>query len=306
MRLAVAARRCLAGCLALLALAAPATFAADISPATVYAEALRIGQEVDLIKRHFKITGHATAAPVTADLQPRHVWQKTYLILIKLNLFRRKHGLTGFAPLIHEPDLKSDPRTAWGQTQRILTEIRIIKAYLDIPGAVGPIATVAGKRPIDVFNKLDEISHDLDLLVGEQVNPSVVYAEALRVDQDVDLLLRHVGTADIAFPPARNPAAKPKDSLRAAFAVMDQIQRLQRKLGLPGTDFTAFRDRDDAVSADVLNMVGMCVAEIQLVKAQLGLLHSLTPPAEYQAGKTPTEVAQLLSYMAAKLRLVEL
>lgn len=287
-----------------LLLGVAAVHAAEITSSTVYAQALQVEKEIELLRRHFNVTARNPVATVVADLQPRHVWQKTYGIMIKLNIFRRKHGLNGFAPVAIEPSLKLDPRITWAQTQRILTEIRIAKALLGIPGEVSPTAQVAGKQPIDVFNKLNQISYDLDALNGEAISPSYVYAEALRLDADINTIMRRTATVDAAVPPARNPAVEPKDSLQATFELMDEIQRLQRKLGIDTTDFSVFRKQDKIVPADVFGMVGLCLAELQLVKAKLGMQHSITPAAEFQQGKHPAEVVQLLGYAANKLHRV--
>lgn len=282
------------------------TAQAEITPSTVYAQAVQIEKEIELLKRYYNITLHNPVAPVEADLQPRHVWQKTYVILIKLSIFRRKHGLSGFSPLVHEPTIKQDPRNSWGQTQRILTEIKIIKAYLGIPGEVSPVAPMQGKRPIDVFNKLNQIAYDMDALNNEAISPSYVYAEVLRINEDVNDLMRKIGTADTAVPPARNPAATPVDSLAQAFVLMETIQKMQRQLGLETTNLDVFRKKDGVVPADVFNMVTLCLGEIQLVKARLDLAHSVTHPAEFHEGKTPAEVTQLLGYVTNKLRLIKL
>lgn len=295
----------LGGVIGSLGFSLPVQAAPEITPSTVYAQAVQIEKEVDLMRTHLKIKTQGTLKPVVADLQPRHAWQKAYLIMLKISQFRRKQGMSGFAPLSQEPELKTDPRTTWGQTQRVLAELRIVKTNLGIAGEVGPAARFEGKRPIDVFNKLNAISYDLDALIGEPTSPALVYAEARRINADINSLLRRTATADTAVPPARQADARPADSLMAAFALMEEIQRLQRHHGIETTDFGAFRKQEQVAPADVFNMVGMCIAEMQTLKAKLGLKHAITPPADYVAGKTPAEVQQLLLYEAAKLRLIQ-
>lgn len=278
----------------------------EISPSEVYTQVLQIEKEIDLLRSHDQVTGRNPVAPVESEFLPRHTWQKAYVILLKLSVFRRKHGLTGFAPVGLEPDLRLSPRVTWGQTQRVLTELRIIRTYLGIPGEVSPPTPVQGKRPIDVFNRLNQIAYDLDVLNGEPISPSYVYSEAMRINEDVNEILRRTNTADTAFPPPRQPDAQPQDALAATFTLMEEIQRLQRRLGSETVDFNAFRKTSGAVSADVLNMTTLCSAEIQIVKAKLGMTHVMTPAAEYSEGKTPVEVLQLLGYLSNRLRLITL
>ncbi|MFA7269415.1 MAG: hypothetical protein WC073_08735 [Sterolibacterium sp.] len=297
----------LAAALCAISCAAPAQAAeTEITSSTVYSQALQIEKEIELLRRHYKITVHHLVAPVEADLQSRHTWQKAYMVMVKLALLRRKHGLAGFSPVSREPDLRVSPRVAWGQTLRVLTEIKIIKGYLGIPGEVSLATKVAGKRPVDVFNKLNQISYDIDALNGELIGPSEVYAEAMRINEDVSDILLKTGTPDTAFPPPANPNALPKDTLAAAFALMDEIQRLQRQLGLETVDFSAFRKQDKIVPEDGFNVIGMCLAESLFVKAKLGMKHVTTPAAEYREGKTHTEVVQLLGYVTSRLRSVKL
>ena len=277
----------------------------EITPDMVYAQALQVEKEIALLKGFYNISAVNPVPPVEADLKPNHVWQKAYAIQLKLNIFRRKQGLPGFSPVTQEPDLKMSPRTAWGQVQRTLTEIRIIKTYLGIPGEVSPATPAHDIRPIDVFNKLNQISYDMDTLIGEAINPSYVYAEVIRTNEDVNGIMRITGTADIAVPPPRKPNAIPRDSLVAVFFLMDEIQRLQNELGIETTDFGVFRKTDNVVPSDVFNMVTLCLAELQLIKAQLGMKHTFTVPAEFHEGKTPAEVLQLLGYVTHKLSLIK-
>jgi hypothetical protein len=283
---------------------AAAAPAAEMTSSDVYVQAERIGQEIELVRRHYNVTVHNPVAPVEADLKFRHVWQKAYMILAKLSVFRHKHGLAGFAPLETEPEARPDPRINWSQTQRILTEIRIIKFYLGILGETGPVAKAEGKRPVDVFNKLNQIAYDMDALNGETIAASAVYAEAIRINEDIDAIIRRSGTIDNAVPPVRYPGAQPSDALAAAFGLLAEVQHLQRRLGITTTDFSAFSKSENVVQADVFNMIGMCLAELQLIKVQLGMKYNYTPPAEYIEGKSPAEVMQLLGYEASKLRLV--
>jgi len=267
---------------------------------------VQIEKEINLLKRHYHITATNPVTPIEAELLPRHVWQKTYIILIKTNIFLRRHALSGFSPVTQEPVLKIDPRENWGQIQRILTEIKIAKKYLGISAKVSPATAVKGKYPTDVFNKLNQVSYDMDTLNREPISPSYAYAEGLRLNEDINVIMQKTNSIDTAVPPARNEEAQPLDALKMAFILMGEIQRIQHQLGYASFDFNVFRkiDKETVVPADVFNMVSLCLGELQIVKAQLGMIHSITLPAELQKDKTPTEVTQFLGYMTNKLRLI--
>ncbi len=64
-----------------------------ISPSDVFSQAERIHQEVTLLKGHMGKANTTQEVTYQANLKPRHVWQKGYMVLIKLNIFRRLHGM---------------------------------------------------------------------------------------------------------------------------------------------------------------------------------------------------------------------
>lgn len=291
----------------LLLLAASAVRAeVAITPAEVFSQALLIEQETALVRQHYRITTPPRAvAPVAFDLQPRHVWQKAYLVQMKLVAFRRKHGMDAIAPVMVEPRELIDPRYTWAQVQRLLTEVRILHRILGIPGEVGAAPQVTEKRSVDVFNKLAEIEAQWDTITGATTDPSHTFAQALRLSEDVDALLHHLELFDNAVPPAKRPGATSADSLAQAFRLLTEVQRLQVRLGLPTTDFSAFSQGEGVTPADVINLVCLTLAELQQVKARVGLKHFITPAASFQEGKRPTDVEQLLGYITNKLALIQ-
>jgi hypothetical protein len=282
----------------------PTAHAVEATPNDVYAQAVRIEAEVESLKRHFKITGKARVEAKSGDLKPRHVWAETYVILLKLGKLRRKQGLTFIVPANVEPLLDMPPTQPWDMTQRILSEIAILKHRLDIPGQPPAALPMSGKRPIDNYNKLHQISGDLDLLVGTSTS-SDAYSEARRLHEDVTALLRHQRIFDEAVPPPRRDNLQPKDSLQAVFALIGEIQRIQRAHGLTTTDFKGFEMGDKTTSDDVLGQIELALAELQSIKARLGMAHAVTVLGSYEENKTPADVVQLLGYVTAKLREVQ-
>jgi hypothetical protein len=282
----------------------PTAHAADATPSDVYAQAVRIEAEVESLKLHFKITANAHSEDKSGDLKPRHTWAKSYVILLKLGKLRRKLGMTFIEPANIEPMLDMPPNQPWGMTQRILTELAILRFYLDIPGQPPAAVKTSGKRPIDAYNKLHHISGELELLTGA-VTPSEVYGEVKRLNEDVNAILRHQRIFEKAMPPPRRDNLQPKDSLKAVFALTDEIQRIQRIHGLTTTDFKGFDLGDKTTPDDVFGMIALALAELQRVKAQLGMSHHITLPGTWEENKTPADVVQLLGYITAKLREIQ-
>lgn len=275
--------------------------AAEATPSDVYAQAVRIEQEVAGLKHHFKIAGKAALIPRNGELKPRHVWTMSYVILLKLGKLRRKIGLSYIDPVGVEPLLDMSNNQPWGMTQRILTEIQILKFYLGIPGQAPSTTPVSGKRHIDVYNKLHQISDEMELL-STPITPSDVYAEVKRLNEDVSVVLRHLRIVEHAVPPPRRENLLPRDSLRATFEVLGEIQRIQRLHGLQTTDLKLFDTGDKAMPDDVFDLVVQLQAEWQTIKAQLGMAHHITMPAGYEENKQPSDVVQLLGYITEQLR----
>ncbi len=276
----------------------------EMTPSHVYSQAMQIEKEMELLKKHFSITTSKKSYPVTASLKPRHAWQKGYFILLKLNVLRSKNGLPRITPDTMEPVLVMQPGLVYEQTQRILTEFAIFKARLGITAQVSPAQTYEGKKPIDVFNKLHQVSMQMDILNDEEISPTYVFAEVMRVYEDIVTLLRWLNIPDHTYPPAKMVDVAPKDSLVAAFELLHEIQRLQRDVGVERTDFSIFKKKDNVLPSDVINIVGMALAELQTVKATIDLTSFITRAAEYHEIKTPADVHQLLRWTTRKLRLI--
>ncbi|MBF0621902.1 MAG: hypothetical protein HQL54_08235 [Magnetococcales bacterium] len=271
----------------------------------VYAEAVWIHKELSLIQRHMGVSALENVEQFNAVLKPHHVMAKSYLVLVKLNIFRSNNGLPRITPNALEPVRRLNPALVYGQTQRILTELRIIKRHFGINGQTPKPDVVPGKKPIDVFNRLHAISLDLDALNNQQIDPPYVFAEVMRLYEDVSYFLRQLGIKDNTFPPARQSNIIPGDSFKVSFGVMKEIQRIQRILGASHTSFSAFDKQQDVVPSDVFNMVSMCLAEFQIVKAHMKITR-ITPAAHLLTNnKTPDDIYQLLRWIRRKLRLVQ-
>ncbi|CAK0780565.1 hypothetical protein CCP3SC15_770016 [Gammaproteobacteria bacterium] len=185
----------------LLPAAAYATAGASITPNEVYAEVLRIERETALIERSLEISGGARTTAVEANLLPRHSWAQATVVLTKISLFKHQRGMLAVLPTTIEPYRDLDPFYSWAQTQRILSEITILKKWLDISGESEPVAPVSGKRPVDSFNHLRQLSAEWTLLIGGGILPAHVYGEAIHLIEETRALLTHLGIIDSATPP---------------------------------------------------------------------------------------------------------
>lgn len=92
-----------------------------ITPAEVFGQVLLVEQETELLRRHFQVTTPPRpATPVRAEIHPRHVWHKVYMVQTKLVVFRRQMGFEATTPVGVEPREHTDPSSTWAQVQRLL------------------------------------------------------------------------------------------------------------------------------------------------------------------------------------------
>ena len=274
----------------------------EITSSEVYSQVVQIDKEVELLKKHFGLRREKKADIYQGNLRPRHVWEKSYVVLVKINVLRKKLGLPRNEPNNIEPELHLSPGLVFEQSQRILAELRVLKKRLGVTAQVSAPEQFKGKQPVDVFNRLHHISYQLDVLNREEINPNYVFAEAMRIYEDIATLLRALQLRDHTYPPGKEQDVTPADSLAAAFELLAEIQRLQKTAGIERTDFSIFQKKELVLPSDVFNLVSMALAELQTVKAYRDLKHYVTPPAVTHERKTPNDVHQLLRWTARMLR----
>lgn len=279
-------------------------FESKIAPSEVFGEAETINRELTVIKQHFEVKAKASVEPIYVEFRPRHVWQLSYIILVKINVLRLKHNLPRVEEVALEPVADLNPDLVYEQTQRILTELRIFKKRLGITQTIKKAPTYSGKTPSDVFHKLLLISAELDLLIGRQIAPSDVFAQVMRLYADVSIIHDFLEIKDTTIPPKKKQNARPADAFATTAKFLDRVNRLQKSVGISRTDFDGFK-RKVYEPRDVFLLVGMTIAELQTIKAYLGIQHTITPPAKVHEGKRPADVEQLMGWAFSRLKLIK-
>jgi len=282
-----------------------AVIAVEPTPNDVYQKVYQISQEVQMIKRHFHIDNVAEEVNVTITLTPGHSWQKGYEILYKINHFRQKQGLSFISVPSREPSLKFPPMVAYEQAARIITELRILKYYLDITEEVATLPTFTGKVPTDVYNLLSHISSEMDILNGKTLTPSDVLTQAVRISEDINFILEALGIEHTVIPPKKNVGVLPGGSFENFLLLLVEIKRIQGLIGMSSIDFYALKPTNRQITpSDVFSIGGIALAELQPIKAYLGLKYALTPMAEYYENIEPADVQQLAGWSIRKLQLI--
>jgi len=283
------------------------TFAIEISPNQVYAKIFQIKQEINILKQYFNITEETQPSSLNITFSPRHTWQKTYEVLIKINILREKLGLPIMAVSSWEPLQHLKPFHVYEQALRILTELELVKFHLNIQEKSASTVNVVGKTVTDNFNLLNVISHQLDLLNQESFNPSHVFAQAMRINEEVDAIIEALELKDTTNPPPQHKAIEPKHVFQTALNLLQEIIRVKDLVALENIDLNAFEIKSEQLitPSDVFNLTGIILAELQPLKAYLQLKHTFTPTAHHYENKIPAQVQQVLGWVVLKLKLIQ-
>lgn len=277
---------------------------AEVTPNDVYEQIFKIKEEVNLLKRHFGTDEIKPVETFKMVLFPYHTWQKTYEILFKINLLREKYHFPIMAIPSQEPIKALMPVHVYEQTQRILTELTLLKFHLNIQEAVPRIPNFFNKTITDNFNLLNHVSYQLDLLNGTVFTPSLVFAQAIRIYEDIEVLLEALEIKDETIPPPRQVGILPKDTFETALRLLEDIRRVQNLANIEGVDLYAFKTEMTITPSEVFTMTGIILAELQLLKAHIGLRKAFTPIANYYRDRTPADVEQVLGWSLRKMRLI--
>lgn len=293
--------------LLILALFLNGAVAKDLTPNDVYSQVMLIKENIHQLLKYYDVKHDHEAMQnrvvVKTPLKPRNVWQKTYEIMIKINILRDEHHLPIIEPINMPPVANLNPDLVYEQTQRILTELKIFETRLSITIPKENLQKVKRKTPLDVFNALNGISLTIDELNKYKVTPSYVFGENMRVYDDISLILDTLNIEDNTIPAKKNIKSTPNDTANTALKTLEKIKQLQVISGIAFVDFRDFK-KEKQTPSDVFSLTQMIIAELQTIKAYLGLSTYITPAATQYQAKTPAEVDQLMSWNLRKLELI--
>ena len=268
------------------------------TPSDVYTEALRIKGDISIISSHFNAENGENPLPVKTSLKPRNAWQKSYEIMVKINILREKYGLPRMEEVQVKPLKNLDPGLTHEQVRRILTELDIFMTRVGISSRTPKAKQQTKKTPADVYNLLNVISTQLDAIIGESFVPSHVFSQTMRVLDDLNLILARLNVYERIGPPNKDTRAQPQDVYQIALQLMDEIHRLQMMASVESVDFRLFKV-GTITPADVFDLTQMLLAEIQPIKAHLRITR-VTIPSQVYTGKIPGDAKQALEWGVRK------
>ena len=282
--------------------------AKKITPSEVYGQVMLITDDIHLLLKHYGVThdhdGIIKQTSLSTILKPRNTWQLTYEIMVKINILRNANNLPTIEPVNMTPVLNLNPDLVYEMTQRILTELNILKYRVGIKSPKQKQKIFHGKSPIDVYNGLSHISASLDELNKKGFTPSYVFGENMRVYDDLTIILQHLNIKDKTIPAPQDIKATPIDTFNVAMEMLSKIKQLQIKSGIAFVDYSEFK-KDKVIPSDVFTITGMIIAELQTIKAYIGLNDYITPASSKYNSKTPVEVDQIMHWNLRKLSLID-
>jgi len=288
----------------LLLLLTVSLFAKNITPNEVYSQVMIITDEVHFLLNYYDIKHDNDnidkRSKLSVKLKPRNTWQITYEIMVKINILREEYGLPIIEPVNMSPVLHLNPDLVYEQTQRILTELKIFEIRVGAKAPKFKEKKYKGKTSVDVYNAFTDISRSFDELNKGVFTPSYVYGEQMRVFDDITLILQTLHITDKTIPKKKIIGAAPVDVFNECMNVLEKIKHLQISAGI---DFSDFKKGHETAS-EVYTLTQMIIAELQTIKAYLGI-ERITPAATKYHNKTPSEVAQLVSWNLRKLNLID-
>jgi len=273
----------------------------------VYIQLLQINEEINLLKRHFNLPETIPAPEIKGlELSPRYSWQKSYEVLLKINILREKLNLPVIAVPSREPSLEVTPSHLYEQTHRILTELELLKLQLGITEKPVPPSESVGKTITDSFNLLSHISYQLDLINGSTLTPSAVFSQSMQIYEDINTIVEALEITDDTIPPPKKVEANLSDNFEMGLKLLKEIKRLQHLAGIEGIDIYALKPSQKTMTpAEIFDLTGIILAELQTLKGHLGLKHAFTPLANYYYDRTAGDVQQILGWSLRKIQLIQ-
>lgn len=281
-------------------------FSKEITSDDVYSQVELIGDEIHFLLNYYNIEHHheeiIKSVEIDTNIKPRNVWQKTYEILIKINIIRANYKFPSIEPIAMPPILNLNPDLVYEQTQRILTEFKILEVRLDIETPKFELQSFKNKTSLDVFMGLSHLSLALDELSQSKLTQSYIFSESMRIYDDILLILNKLNIDDNTIPTKKNINATIEDSFNIALKTLEKIKQLQISVGMDFVDFSRFNKENITIS-DVFSLSQMIISELQPIKAYLGITTTTSISSPHEK-KTQIEVEQIMQWNLRKLNLI--
>ncbi len=266
------------------------------TPDDVFNAAGHILRELNEYKSNLGIHVKVKQNPPAEGLAPQHVYRKTLECLQQVNQLRIRKGIGETA--MPDPPLRLiTPNEVYDLVTRLDMELEVIyrkdkfkyiQWYTETNNFTGK------KTPGDVYNRMQTISGELDILLGSQgYSPDDVYGLAENINREIRLILTSLDYKIPHLSIPFKPGLKPRDTLAASYRLFSLVKKIQHRAGIFTPFIPAVLPTLNVTPNDVYNELQMIFAEITVLKMHLKIFVSLPDTDRIKfKNKTPSHVEQ--------------
>ena len=264
----------------------------DVTPSHVYQATLDLVAEIETLRRATGVADDPRSAEVEQDHSAIRAYVKSREVMEKTARFQRRLGMIP-VDLGQIPVRAIAQRDVHGNVRAIIEELRRVKRQLVVREEIEAAPLAGGKTPALVYRNLWDASYLLDGLVGLPTTSDDVFANVLRVRDEMEQIAAALGVSLERDPPrtegTRESTGVAQQVLRATYKAIN----LQSRLGMdPSLVPSPALER--VTPAEVLDSTNILLAELARIRTHLDIR---LPRAQHRAsrGKSPSDVfAQVL------------
>ena len=277
------------------------------SPSHVFRVAKHILMELRRYKESLGIRMIAKKDLVAEGLASMHVYSKTAECLQQVNQIRLSKGLGAIA--VASPPLRTiTPREVYDLAARLDMELEVIYrtgGFPDTPWYLDDQSMSHDKTPSDVYNTMQLISRELDILLGSRgYSPDDVFRLTEDIRHEVVLILNHlkyeISESDIPL----TPNLSPKHTLIISDALLDIVKNVQYRAGMLSPFIPMASPTSNISPNDVYNKLQLIFTELVSFKVHLRISDS-PPKTRPVQDKTPSHVEQNLRRIISLLKILQ-
>lgn len=250
----------------------------DVTPSQVHQAVLEMISEIELLREAEGVADYPPEAEPQEDRLPIHAYIKSLEVMTKVSRLQRRLAIFP-GPLAGIPARPVLPKDVLGNVQRIIDELRKVKAQLAVLDEIEPVPVEDGATFSIVYEALGDASFLLDGLVGYPLSPGDVYANVLEIQDELELIAAKLRANLVLVPPdadgKKTSRVVAQQVLRATYKVIG----LQGRLGMNASsmpNFTLVR----VTPSEVFESTNIILAEVVRIKAHLDISLPRLPRAE--------------------------
>ncbi len=265
------------------------------TPDHVFQVAEHILWELGRYKEHLGIRQVGSAEEMLKGLAPHHVYSKTLECLRQVSLLRSNKDLGPIA-LPTRPLRAITPAEVFELAARLDMELGILYMSVQIdpvPWHKDYRGFVEGKTPSDVFNKMQKIAREIDVLMGNRgysIDDSHMLADTIQ--KELNLVLIHLDVEIMELPIVVTAGRlQPHHILTSSHELWDLLKLVQLRAGMQLSLIPLIPPTAETTDTDVYNELQLILTEVENLKIHLNMTSTLSP-CQREQGKTINLVEQ--------------